>query len=271
MPKCEGKVIAITGPRKAEEMSLLVAKQGGLPLVRPTQGTMFEHFDHLAAEVDKLIDKPVQWAVWTTGIGLEKLLEAAREAGREEVLLVKLKQIRHAARGYKTVNALKRLGIVPDIRDDDGSTVGLVRAMASYDADQWRGSLVALQLHGDPAPTLNAFLADAGAQSIELMPYRHTPPDEAVLEQFTSELLSGQIDAVAVTAAPQLRFLFAYAKERGMADKLVQIFQERTLLAAVGKVTAAAAIDEGIKRMLVPDEERMGALIVALSRWFEAN
>lgn len=271
MPKCEGKVIALTGPRKAEEMSLLVVKQGGTPLVRPTQGTMFEHFEHLAAEVDKLLEAPVQWAIWTTGMGLDKLLEAAREAKKEEAFLAKMRKIRHAARGYKTANALKRLGIAPDVRDDDGSTVGLVRAMTAYGVEGWRGSFVALQLHGDPAPLLNEFLHHAGAQCVELMPYRHIPPDESVLKQFASELLEGRIDAVAITSAPQIRFLFSYAKEAGIADKLRQVFQERTLLAAVGKVTAAAAVDEGITRMLVPEEERMGALIIALSRWFDSN
>ncbi|MCE5168852.1 uroporphyrinogen-III synthase [Paenibacillus profundus] len=269
MSKCEGKVIALTGPRKAEEMATIVSKQGGTSLIRPTQGTMFEQFEHLEAEVDKLIYEPIDWAIWTTGMGVDKLVEAARAAGKGDALLAKLAQLRHAARGYKTVNALRRLGLAVDVRDDDGSTLGLIRALRSGGAERFAGTRAALQLHGDPAPALVQFLQEAGAESVELMPYRHTPPEDSVLRQLTEELLEGKIDAVAMTSAPQARFLFAYAREQGLTGQLLEVFKERTLMAAVGKVTAAAIADEGVERILVPEEERMGALIVTLSQWFE--
>lgn len=40
MAKLTGKRIAITGPRKAAELSIIVEKMGGIPLVRPAQGTV---------------------------------------------------------------------------------------------------------------------------------------------------------------------------------------------------------------------------------------
>lgn len=273
MAKLEGKVVAITGPRKAEEMSVLVQKQGGTAVVRPTQGTLYEGFEHLDREVDKLIHEPLDWGIWTTGMGLNQLLEAAREAGKLDALLAKLGAMRHAARGYKTVNALRKLGITPDVRDDDGSTRGLVRAMDALDgsASAWRGQRAALQLHGDPAPVLVQYLHEAGAEFLELMPYRHTPPAPEQLAQLLQELLAGELDAVALTAAPQVRNLFRYAEEQGCAVQLLDVFATRTLAAAVGKVTAAALRDEGVERILVPQEERMGALIVALSQWYDAE
>ncbi|UHA72004.1 uroporphyrinogen-III synthase [Paenibacillus sp. 481] len=268
MAKLAGKTVALTGPRKAEEMANIVSRQGGTPIIRPTQGTMFEHFERLEEEVDKLLETPLTWAVWTTGMGLDKLMEAAREAGKADMLIAKLKQLRHAARGYKTYNALKRLGIMPDVRDDDGSTLGLVRAMREYGVEQWAGQSVSLQLHGDPAPVLVQFLQESGATWVELMPYRHTPPEPSVLAQLTDELLQGKVDAVAMTSAPQARFLFAYAREKGITEQLLHVFATRTLAAAVGRVTAAALADEGVERILVPEEERMGVLIVTLSQWF---
>lgn len=272
MAKLEGKVVAITGPRKAEEMSVLVQKQGGTAVVRPAQGTMYEGFEHLDQEVDKLIHEPLDWGIWTTGLGLNQLLEAAQEAGKLDALLAKLGAMRHAARGYKTVNALRKLGITPDVRDDDGSTQGLVRAMdALGGAEAWRGQRTALQLHGDPAPVLVQYLHVAGASCVELMPYRHTPPAPGELAQLLQELLAGELDAVALTAAPQVRNLFRYAEEQGCTAQLLDVFATRTLAAAVGKVTAAALRDEGVARILVPQEERMGALIVALSQWYDAE
>ncbi|MGZ9583625.1 uroporphyrinogen-III synthase [Paenibacillus marinisediminis] len=267
--KLEGKVIAITGPRKAEEMSILVQKQGGIPLIRPMQGTMLEEFEHLDSEVDKLLQQPLDWVIWTTGMGVNQLIEAAREAGKLDELLLRLSELKHAARGYKTVNALRKLVITPDVRDDDGSTLGLVRAMEALGSDAWRGKRLALQLHGDPAPALVRCAQALGASVMELLPYRHTAPPPEDSEQLLRELLAGEIDAVAITSAPQARNLFRYAEEQGLAAELRGIFEGRTLAAAVGKVTAAALSDEGVARILVPQEERMGALIVALSRWYQ--
>nr|WGE07326.1 hypothetical protein P5658_21495 [Bacillus subtilis] len=43
-----------------------------------------------------------------------------------------------------------------------------------------------------------------------------------------------------------------------------KVFEERAIAAAVGKVTAEALREEGITRLLAPEIERMGAMIVEL-------
>ncbi|MCR8844078.1 uroporphyrinogen-III synthase [Paenibacillus sp. SC116] len=271
MAKLAGKTIVLTGPRKAEEMATIVMKQGGTPLIRPTQGTVYAQFEHLDQEVDKLLHTPFTWAIWTTGIGINTLMEAAEASGKAEALKERLKELRHAARGYKTMNALKRLGIVPEVRDDDGSTAGLIRALQEYGAEHFKGETVSLQLHGDPAPALVAFFEEAQASYSELMPYRHTPPEPEVMKQLLDEIIQGQVDAVVMTSAPQPRFLFEYAREQGLEKELLQQFASSTLAAAVGKVTAGVLRDEGVERILVPQEERMGALIVRLAQWYDGQ
>ncbi len=39
--RLEGKRIALTGPRRAEELGKLIENMGGIPLYRPAQGTVF--------------------------------------------------------------------------------------------------------------------------------------------------------------------------------------------------------------------------------------
>lgn len=270
MTKCDGKVIAITGPRKTEELATFIRRQGGIPIIRPMQGKMFEQFEQMDSEVNKFIDKPIEWAVWMTDTGLYKLIGAAREAGKEQQLLLKLKKIHHVAQGYKIINALQRLGIIPDVHDYNGHTIGLLRSMRMLDPAEWEGSLVSLQLHGEPVPMLKEFLNSVRAQVIELMPYRRIGPEATMLKKFTTELIDGQIDAVVATSAPQIRFLFAYAREKGITKDLTKTFQEQTLFTAIGKATVAAAIDEGIKRVLIPEKERMRSLITTFSRWFNS-
>ncbi|MCY8161019.1 uroporphyrinogen-III synthase, partial [Bacillus licheniformis] len=59
--------------------------------------------------------------------------------------------------------------------------------------------------------------------------------------------------------------------ENGYAGKIVQSFQDSVLAAAVGKVTAEALREEGVERLLAPDLERMGAMIVELARFYETE
>ncbi|GAC41776.1 hypothetical protein [Paenibacillus popilliae] len=54
------------------------------------------------------------------------MLKATHEAGKEQASLRKMAKMKHAARGYKKVNALKGTGIAPAVRNDDGSTAGLL-------------------------------------------------------------------------------------------------------------------------------------------------
>ncbi|GAA3329298.1 hypothetical protein GCM10020331_076780 [Ectobacillus funiculus] len=75
--------------------------------------------------------------------------------GEEAAFLGALQRTSIAARGYKNSEyAEKKLGLQPLVRDDDGSTAGLVRELESF---SFEGKSVALQLHGDPAPKLVEF------------------------------------------------------------------------------------------------------------------
>ncbi|MNG22492.1 bifunctional uroporphyrinogen-III synthetase/response regulator domain protein [compost metagenome] len=53
-----------------------------------------------------------------------------------------------------------------------------------------------------------------------------------------------------------------------MLKQVLEAFSGPVLAAAVGKVTAEALFEEGIERVLYPEEERMGSMVVALSRYY---
>ena len=265
MKKLEGKRIALVGPRRSEEMSVLVQNLGGIPLIRPAQGTVFLDDSRVEEDIHRLIQGGFDWAIFTTGVGLETLYKIATKMGEEEAFLGALQRTSIAARGYKTVNMLKKLGLQPLVRDDDGSTAGLVRELASF---SFEGKSVALQLHGDPAPKLVEFLTERGASFHELLPYHHVPPEEHVMEQLLSEMLGGEIDAVNFTSTPQARFLMEFARNKGVEQQVLDAFASNIVAVAVGKVTAAALREVGIERMVVPEEERMGSAIMKLAQYY---
>ncbi|MFS0725753.1 uroporphyrinogen-III synthase [Paenibacillus sp. 1P07SE] len=266
MARLEGRVIAITGPRKAEEMSRMIAKFGGTAVVRPAQGTVFLDDSRIREQLTALIEQPAEWLILTTGVGTEALMQTAEQLGLEEPFRRALSRMKLAARGYKTVGVLKKLGLAPAARDLDGTTAGLLREMEGIDLT---GRRVALQLYGDPAPRITAMLAARGAHCEELLPYRHIPPEGDVTERLIEEIVSGAVDAVALTSTVQVRYMMGCAAKLGRLDEVLRAFAERVLAVAVGKVTAEALREEGVERVLYPEEERMGNMVVAMSRHFD--
>jgi len=268
MARLEGKTIAVTGPRKAEEFERMIAKFGGSALVRPAQGTVFLDDTQVGEQLAALTEAPADWLVLTTGVGTEALLDTAGRLGLEERFLGAMRRMQIAARGYKTINALRKLGFTPDVRDDDGTTAGLLRAMSGVDL---AGRRVALQLYGDPAPRLTEALKARGAETVELLPYRHIPPESGVVERLIEEIVTGRVDAVAFTSTVQVRYVMERAAALGQTAAVLAAFAGPVLAAAVGKLTAEALREEGAARVLVPEEERMGSMVVALSRYYDGD
>ncbi|MBT2690348.1 uroporphyrinogen-III synthase [Bacillus sp. ISL-47] len=268
MKKLEGKRIALLGSRKIEEISKIVENLGGIAVSRPAQGTSLRVDTKLKDHIQRITAGKFDWIIFTTGIGVETLYNTALEMGMGEEFIGTLHNTRIAARGYKTVNLLKKLGLSPEVRDDDGSTAGLVRSLAAYSFEK---SNVALQLHGDPAPKLIQWLDEQHAQYEEILPYIHNPPETEVMERLLSELLEGKLEAAVFTSTPQVRHLIQFARKQDAENVLKRAFSDKVIALAVGKVTAQALYDEGINRVIFPKVERMGSAIVELANYYQMN
>ena len=261
-----GKKIAITGTRKHEEITALIEKQGGETIIRPLQGTVFLAEKEVEPDLRKFVENGADWVVLTTGIGTETLINLAGTMGIQEQFMNIIKNAKIASRGYKTANLLKKLGLISNAVDDDGTNRGLVRSLEKYD---FTGSKVMVQLHGESAPALIRFFEEKGAFVQQILPYQHIPPQTETVEQLCQELLDNEVDAVCFTTAIQVHSLFDYAKKQGHLSDILAAFNNKTLACAVGKITAEAIREVGIDRLVAPELERMGAMVIELSRYYE--
>jgi len=266
--KMIGKVVALAASRKVAEMGKLIENMGGTPVYRPAQGTVFLDDELLREGLTSWIENPPQWVILTTGIGLEALFDMAENMGIADKFLEILSASSIAARGYKTVNALKKRHLTPIVRDDDGSSEGLIRSFESYNIT---GASVILQLHGDPAPKLTKWLDEQEAITRQILPYRHVAPEEHHLEQLVQDIVHFKVDAVTFTSAPQFRFLAEYARAHSQLEPMIAAFEGPVVAVAVGKITAQALKEEGVQRIIVPEEERMGSMMVVLGRYFASQ
>ncbi|AOH56165.1 uroporphyrinogen-III synthase [Peribacillus muralis] len=265
MSKLDGRTIALLGSRKTEELSKIVHNLGGIPLVRPAQGTVFLDDSHLEEDIKSLLAGAFDWIILTTGVGTELLYKTAMKLEAGDQFIAALQSMNIAARGYKTVNMLKKLGLKPLIRDDDGSTAGLVR---NLEGNLYGDVKVALQLHGDPAPILMNWLDEQKVEHKEILPYEHISPEKETMQLLVGEILGGTIDSVVFTSAPQPRNLMKFVREQGVEDEIIEQFKSKVIALAVGKVTAQVIIDEGIERVIYPEDQRMGSAMVELVKFY---
>ena len=261
-----GKRIVIAASRKLEEMSALIEKQGGIPVVRSLQGTVFFDEKKVEPDLQKLIEEGADWVILTTGLGTDSLLNLAENLGIKEQVVNVFHQAKVATRGYKTLAVLKKLDVTPIAVDHDGTVNGLIHSLENYD---FSGQKVMVQLHGESAPALIKFLEESGAKVLEILPYVHIPPVSETVELLCKELFIAEIDAVCFTTAIQVRSLFNFAKEKECVTELLTAFNNHTLAVAVGKVTAEALREAGVERLLTPELERMGAMVIELARYYE--
>ncbi|MFC0560468.1 uroporphyrinogen-III synthase [Halalkalibacter alkalisediminis] len=260
------KRVVLAASRKTDEMSTLIEKQKGTPLVRSLQGTVFLNDEQVRGDLKRIMEEEFDWMIFTTGIGTNRLIDLAEEMNIKDSFLTKIHGAKIGSRGYKTFASLKKIEVNPLAKDEDGTINGLVESLKSFD---FKGKRVMVQLHGENAPSLIRFLEEAGAKVMQVLPYKHVDPDLETVQLFCDELLQAKIDAVCFTAAIQVRSLFKYVEERRIVNEVKEAFKTNTLAVAVGKVTAEALHEEGIERVISPELERMGAMIIELSRYYE--
>ncbi len=263
-PKLEGKRVALGASRNTEEMSMLIEKQGGIPVVRSLQGTVFLAEKDVEEDLKRFVQEGTDWVIFTTGIGTKTLLDTAENLGVKEQFLDIIHNANVGLRGYKTRSTLKQLGITPVAEDEDGTNRSLIKSLERFD---FTGKKVMVQLHGEEAPALIQFLEGKGATVFKILPYKHIAPEMETVEKLCKEILGKEMYAVCFTTAIQVRSLFNFAKERGCHQELLECFHKDTLAVAVGKVTAEALYEEGVKELIVPENERMGAMIIELARF----
>ena len=267
-----GRRVAVAGDRRFDDIEKLVAKQGGEAVSRPMMRSAPLDDPETTAAVLKLCDEGCDWLVLVTGMGTRALVKVAESLGRQDDLLTQMRAAKIAARGYKTVKALKEFGLKPVVQDDDGTTEGLRRQLEPFDFD---GLRVAFKLHGERVPELTEWLETRGASVFEIPLYRYQPPSDAEVQTLLDEIFSGRLDAVAFTSNTQVNYLFAVAERFGQAETLRAAFtgkpQNPVQAVSVGHMTSAALHEAGVSRLVQPEHERMGAMIVALAEHYRGQ
>jgi uroporphyrinogen-III synthase len=261
-----GKRVAIFEARFKEEFANLVRKQGAEPLVGPTMvEAPLTLGPELRAFADALRKGQVDALLVLTGVGNRKLVTLLAPIMDKDELRDLLAKIVVVARGPKAVQALRELGIKPQVTAREPHTwetllSGLTEHMAV------EGKRIALQQYGVPHERLTRALEDARAQVLQVPVYRWQLPDDlAPLERVIDEICKDSVDAIIFTSGPQAGALMEVAGRRGVEES-VRTALTRMAIGSVGPSCTEALQNLGLEPDFEPEHSKMGHLVLEAAR-----
>ena len=102
--------------RRAEEIAVLIRKQGGEPFVAPSMREIpLESLDEAFVFGEQLLARNYDCAIFLTGVGTRLLWKTLLTRFGEDAVWTALKNITLVARGPKPSLALRELGLPPNV------------------------------------------------------------------------------------------------------------------------------------------------------------
>ncbi|GGC80693.1 uroporphyrinogen-III synthase [Chelatococcus reniformis] len=252
MGKLDGRRIVVPESRSLDLFCAMLEREGA-QAVRCPLVSIHDAQDPapVVAWLRRLAEGAMDDLFLSTGEGVRRLIGFASRAGVQPEVLAGFARARIVCRGPKPQRALREVGLSAQIIAEPATTDGVLAAAADLDL---RGRRVGVQLYPEQPDTLVTWLKEAGAEVDSILCYRYASDAEEELVAATIEqIVAGAVDMIAFTSAPQVRRLAEVADRRGRRNALTSAF-ERTLVAAVGPVTAVAVEKAGWRVRAMPEE-----------------
>ncbi len=265
-----GRSIGITADRRWNEQAELFRKRGADVIHGPTLRTIDLSGDEALHQATlDLVERPPDYLVVTTAMGMRMWLEAASAWGQADALKSGLAASRILARGAKSSVAVRAAGLDLWWRAPHETMEEVVERLR---AEPLPSSRVAVQLFDPRGHPSTEVLRAAAAELVELPVYRwNLPEDLTAARRLIDASLRGEVHALTFTSQPAVHHLFRIADDRGQADELRTALNGPLLAACVGPVCAEAAREEGIERPLWPEPPRLPAMVRQVTEHLQAG
>jgi uroporphyrinogen-III synthase len=257
------RVLALES-RRAREMGLLIANNGGQPLVAPTTREVpAEDTGDALKFVSALRDGRLDLVIFLTGVGTRALAQAAEGICSRQEFITALSRTAVIARGPKPVAALRELGVpIAAVVPEPNTWRELLHLLdEKSDLFPLKGRSVAVQEYGVRSPELLAGLAERGAQVLAVRIYDWSlPEDTAPLRKAIHAVALGEIDVLLVTSAVQIRHMLQIAEEMNLREDVINRLS-RVVVGSIGPVASAELRHQGIAVDMEPSHPKMGFLV----------
>lgn len=256
-----GLRVAAFESRMAEEMSRLISRYGGRPLITPALREIpLEHNPEALAFGEQLFAGAYDMVILLTGAGTGTLFEVLQTRYPPDLILTALARIALVARGPKPVAALKALGLAPAITVPEPNTWrDLLRTL---DADRpLSGLRIAVQEYGVSNEELLLGLRERGADVTRVPVYRWAlPEDVGPLREALQHIQAGEVDVLLITNAAQVEHVMQLLTQEGQLQPFRQAL-DRMVVASIGPTASERLRAHGWPVDLEPSHPKMGILV----------
>ncbi|MCC6964925.1 MAG: uroporphyrinogen-III synthase [Nitrospira sp.] len=247
--------------RMAAEMTRLIERHGGTPLVAPAMREIPLE-DNSAALLfgEQLLKQGLDVLVLMTGAGTTALFEILQSRYANRDVATALKNTVLIARGPKPVAALKALGFQATLTVPEPNT--WMDVVSTLDASRpVKGLRVAVQEYGVSNRDLLDALKQRGAQVTPVPIYRWAlPEDTAPMTHALSRILAGQVQVMLITNAAQLDHMMQLAEQEGRTGPFKEACS-KLVVASIGPTASERIRSYGLPVDFEPSHGKMGILV----------
>ena len=216
-----GLTVAAFESRMANEMTRLIERHGGKPLVAPSMREIpLAENPKALAFGELLLSGRYDMMVLLTGVGTRSLVQVLQTKFSLDSVKDALSQIVLVARGPKSVTALKEINLAPNVIVPEPNTWrDVLDAIKASQPTGIKGFHIAVQEYGTTNDDLLDALEQLGAIVTPVPVYRWAlPEDTAPLRQLLKQIIDGQVDAILVTNAVQIEHVAKILEESHEID-----------------------------------------------------
>ena len=248
------RVLVPRAKEQAGPMSTRLATHGAIPMEVPTISVEPpRNPTQMERAVKGIVEGRYQWIAFTSVNAVHALWQKMTEFGLDARSFA---GVHIAAVGAKTAAAVQGLGLTPELlpSPEKQNAAGLVEVFPEFDEDLDPVSRVLLPRADIATDVLVDGLTSLGWEVEDIVAYRTVraaPPAQEIRDM----IKTGGFDAVCFTSASTVKNLV------GIAGKP----HTRTIIAAIGPMTAAAAEELGLRVDVQPEVASVPALVDALA------
>jgi len=244
--------------RRAQEIAILIRKQGGKPFIAPSMREVpLDQHDEAFAFAERLLGGEFDCVLLLTGVGTRLLWKTLAAKFSEDDLKDALRKLTLVVRGPKPSAAVRELGLTPDVQIPEPNTWREILATMKTRPEK----RLALQEYG---AANNALIDGLRALGKEVTPVRiygwDLPEDTGPLREAAAKLAAGDFDVVLLTTSTQIVHLMKIAAEEGIERQVVESLQS-AFVASIGPTTTETLEEYGLKADFEPSHPKMGLLV----------
>jgi len=249
--------------RMAAEMTRLIERNGGVPLVVPAVREIPIPLQDNGAVFRfgvKLILQQIDILILMTGVGTKALFETLQTRYPLAELIEALRKTIIVTRGPKPLAALKAFGVEANITVPEPNTWQDVIATLDYYRPV-QGLKIVVQEYGMSNPDMIEDLKKRGAEVYPVPIYRWAlPEDTSQLKQAITEILGGKIDVLLITNAAQIDHVMQLVEQEGKTEPFKNACK-KLIVASIGPTASERLKHYDLRVDFEPSHPKMGILV----------